>query len=216
MTKLYKKTDNLRNSISILVDSTVNQINTALLAKVASVASGSDKIELEILSKRSYIDKDNNRQYIKFDNINLRLAYQKGFIPTTKVGDYGFVIVMQSDIEVFLSGEEDSPRKYDILDGIFIPMQYATANTTNLMINSSSGEDINITSGKNIVVNSTNTTFNNTHFSVSNGVNELVDLLGQLSGVCAGIAVDTQTGVLLGGITAQFSNLQSKFEAFKP
>lgn len=216
MTKLYKKTDNQRNSISILIDSTLHQINTALLAKVASVTSGSDKIELEILSKRSYIDKDNNRQYVQFDNINLRLAYQKGFTPTTKVGDYGFVIVMQSDIEVFLSGEEDSPRKYDILDGIFIPMEYATANTTNLIINSSSGEDIQINSGKNLVATSTNTSFTNTHFSVSNGVNEVIDLLGQLCGVCASIAVNTDTGVLLGGIASQFSALQSKFEEFKP
>ena len=216
MTKFYRKLPNERETISQLIDSHVNNLNTAFLAEVISASSSENTINLQPLTKRSYLDKDNERQYVQFEPIVLRVAYQKGFKPTTKAGDKGFVIVMQSDIEPFISGEEDSPRKYDILDGIYIPFEYvANVNTDNLIISSDSGEDINITSGKDINLNATNVDFTLTKLALKNATDDLVDLVKQIAEICSRITVDLNTGDLTSSISSEFSAVESKVGAFE-
>ena len=216
LTKFYRKLPNERETISQLIESHVNAMNTSFMATVVSADSADDVIELQPLTKRSYLDKDNVRQYVQFGKVKLRLAYQKGFKPTTKAGDYGFVIVMQSDIEPFLSGEEDSPRKYDILDGIFIPFEYATAvNTDNLLIASASGEDINITSGKDLNVTATNVEFNLTKLALKNSTDDLVDLVKQIAEMCSRINVDLSNGVLNADLITEFAAVEAKIGAFE-
>ena len=216
MTKFYRKLPNERETISQLIESHVNTMNTSFLATVVSADSADDVIELQPLTKRSYLDKDNVRQYVQFDKVKLRLAYQKGFKPTTKAGDYGFVIVMQSDIEPFLSGEEDSPRKYDILDGIFVPFEYAAVvNTDNLLIASASGEDINVSSGKDFDVTATNVEFNLTKLALKNATDDLVDLIKQIADIGSRITVNPQTGVLNPSIATEFSAVVTKVGAFE-
>lgn len=213
--KLYKLLSDQRDTVETLIDTHINRLNTSLVVKVLEATSGANKIKVEVLSNRSYLDDNNDTKYIQIEPIEVRLAYQKGFVPTTKPGDYGFLIVMQSDLEPYLdSGGKDSIRKYDLMDGIFIPMQYSQVNNEKLTISSNSGEDIDIRSGANIDVYATNTELHVTKFGVSNSTDDLVQLAAQLAQVCSQIQVNLATGALRTGIAARFSSIQSKIEAF--
>ena len=212
--KFYQNLHDGRQTVEALIEGELQQLNTALLAKVVSANPGNNLITVELLSKRSYLDENQDRQYVQLDNLDVRLAYQKGFKPTTKPGDFGFVIVMQSDLDPFISGGADSPRKYDLLDGIFIPMQYGNVNGTDVLISSNPGEKIQITSGSDFDVQATNVEFTVTKCKVSNGTDDLVELIEDLANVCQQITVNTTTGVLNPGIASQFAAIKSKVEAF--
>lgn len=199
-----------RATADLLISSHLNTINTCALVKIASVPTTGPYVEVEILSKRSYVDENNVIQYKQLENIDVRLAYMKGFKPTTKVGDYGLLIVCQSAIEPFLSGTPNNSRKYDLLDGFFVPLAYATVpNHTNLEIDSASGEDIAITSGKDVDITVQG------KFNVTKGSEELISILADLAATCSQIIVNTTTGVLNPGLITSFQNIKSKIEAFK-
>jgi hypothetical protein len=198
-----------RTAVDLLIQTNLNNINTCVLAKIATVTSGEKKVEVEILSKRSYIDENNVRQYVQLQNIPVRLAYMKGFVPTTKVGDYGLLIVSQTSIEPFLSGKPDSPRKYDLLDGFFIPLVYADEpNTDNVLISSATGEDVKINSGKDLDLTVTGA------LNITKGASELVSILSNLADTCANITVNTTTGVLNPGSISALQAIRDQIQAF--
>lgn len=199
-----------RATTDLLINAHLNTINTCVLVKIASVPTSGPRVEVEVLSNRSYIDENNVRQYQRFENINVRLAYMKGFKTTTKVGDYGLLIVCQSAIEPFLSGTANTPKKYDLLDGFFIPLAYAdVANKTNVEIESATGEDIAVTCGKDFDITVQG------KFNITKGSDELVSILADLAETCSQIVVNTTTGVLNPGLITDFQNIQSKIEAFE-
>lgn len=207
--KMLQTLHGQRETSEILIKSHLNNINTCVLVKIAAVTSGEPKVEVELLTKRSYVDENNVRQYDQFGNISVRLAYMKGFKPTTKVGDYGLLIVSQSAIEPFLSGTKDNPRKYDLLDGFFVPLAYASgANTENLEIDSATGEDITMTCGKDVDISVQG------KFNVTKGSEELVSILADLASTCASITVNLSTGALMPGSISALEAIQSKIEDF--
>ena len=209
--KMLQAIHGQRATNELLINTHLNNINTSVLVKIASISSSEPKVTVEVLSKRAYIDENNERQYTQLGNIEVRLAYMKGFKPTTKVGDYGLLIVCQSAIEPFLSGASDSPRKYNILDGIFFFMFYepSSVNTENVEIDSATGEDIVVNCGKDVDITVQG------KFNVTKGSDELVNILAQLANVCAQIVVNTSTGVLEPGIISDFNDIKAKIEAFQ-
>ena len=207
--KMLQALHDQRTAVDLLIQTNLNNINTCVLAKIVTVTSGEKKVEVEILSKRSYIDENNVRQYVQLDNIPVRLAYMKGFVPTTKVGDYGLLIVSQTSIEPFLSGKPDSPRKYDILDGFFVPLVYADApNMTDLNISSATGEDINLTTGKDLDIAITGA------LNITKGSNELVSILSNFANTCANITVNLTTGALNTGSRNALLAIRDQIQAF--
>jgi len=215
MSKFTGKLDNLRETISLLIDSHVNNMNTCVLAKVSQVTAESPYVKVNLLGKRSYLDENDKRTYVQYNDYEVRMAYQKGLSSKMVVGDYGIVLVMQSDIEVFIGGEEDSPRKFDLEDAIFIPLAYASQpNVDNLTISTVSGEDITITSGKDLVTTATKTDITTTKFKVSNGTDDLTSVLTDLCTTLATLAVNTTTGIILPNIAADINAIKTKIEAF--
>lgn len=215
MSKYTGKIDNLRETTSLLIDSHVNNINTCILAKVVEVKTGSPYVKVSLLGKKSYLDENDKRVYVQYADYEVRLAYQKGLSSKMVSGDYGIVMVMQSDIEVFIGGEEDSPRKYDLEDAIFVPLAYASQpNVNNLTISTVSGEDISITSGENIVTSATKTDITTTKFKVSNGTDDLTSVLADLCSTLSTLAVNSSTGVILPNVAASINAIKTKIEAF--
>lgn len=209
--KMLQAIHGTRATNELLINTHLNNINTTLLVKIASISNSDPKVTVEILSKRAYINENNERKYIQFGNLEVRLAYMKGYKPTTKVGDYGLLIVCQSAIEPFLSGSADSPRKYDLLDGLFIPLAYepSAVNATNTEISTASGEDLTVTCGKDVDISVTG------KFNVTKGSDELISILADLAEKCSQIAVNTGSGQLLPNLVSDFQDLQTKIEAFE-
>ena len=215
MSKYTGKLDNLRETISDLIESHINNMNTCILAKVSEVTSGSPYVKVSLLGKRSYIDENDDRVYVQYDDYEVRMAYQKGLSSKMVAGDYGIVLVMQSDIEVFIGDEEDSPRKFDLEDAIFIPLAYANQpNVDNLTISTTNNENISINSGEDLVVSATKTDITTTKFKVSNGTDDLTSVLADLCSTLSTLAVNTTTGIILPNIAADINAIKTKIEAF--
>ena len=215
MSKYTGKLNNLRETISMLIDSHVNNINTCILAKVVEVTAGSPYVKVSLLGKKSYLDENDKRVYVQYEDYEVRMAYQKGLSSKMVAGDYGIVMVMQSDIEVFIGGEEDSPRKYDLEDAIFVPLAYVSQpNVDNLTISTVSGEDITITSGKDLVTSATKTDITTNKLKISNGTDDLTSVLADLCSTLSTLAVNVSTGVILPNIAADINAIKTKIEAF--
>lgn len=179
-----------RQNSEILIDSKISYINTTLLVKVNSIQEGSSTINVQPLSKRSYLDENQERQYIDFPNIDLRIIYQKGFTSQISAGDYGMCLVCQSDIDAYLDSLDYSDRRFDIIDGLFMPITIGSQNTTEVVVSSEN------------------------YISVKNNTNELFSILKDTLTACAEITVNTDTGVLNAGSITAFNNAKAKIETF--
>ena len=221
--RLYKALYDQREMVEILIDSKINQLNTNLLVKVVTATAGQNEITVDILSNRSYLNRELDTAYKQLDNIEVRLAYQKGFKSTIKTGDYGLLIVAQSDIISFLdSGVDKSNRKYALEDAIFVPLEISTVNNTNLEISAGSGEDINInssqntniTSSQNIDLTASNVTLNVSSFKVAKGSDDLIDAIRDLSAAVGSMAVVQATGVITPAKATQIAAITARLGAF--
>jgi hypothetical protein len=221
--RLYKTLFHPRELVEILIDSKINQLNTNLLVQVVTANSGQNEITVKVLSNRSYVDRNLDTQYVQLENLDVRLAYQKGFKSTIKSGDFGLLIVAQSDIISFLdSGVDKSNRKYALEDAIFIPMEISTVNTTDLQISAGAGENItvtsqeniNMTSQENIDLTASNVTLNVSSFKVAKGTDDLIDAIRDLSAAVGSMAVVQATGIITPAKASQIAAITARLGAF--
>ena len=170
---MRKVVHDVRQDVEKLSESNIyNLVNTAFLGKIMSVMASSNKIRVQPIAKRYYSDREGNRQYVDYSEVEINISSIKGFSSQLVTGDMGMIFIIQNDISKELNGEKESERRYDILDGIFMPMIFGNANTTEVIIST------------------------NSHLKIENSTHDLLVVLKQLSTDLKALTVNTQTGVL--------------------
>ena len=164
MATLYQKTSSKLDPIDALVNSKIFQMNTAFPAEVVGVSL--PNVSVQPLIKSFYSDTMSSVQQVEYpviDRLPVMMFGSSSVSVSSSVseGDVGIVIVCQGDVEpVYQGGGEFSHRRFDILDGVFIPLSKSSPSGVG-----------------NLEIKSTKTEIKTTGFKVENEVGELIQAL---------------------------------------
>ena len=132
MSELYRNPRERSNQVSDIVNSILACVNTCFPATVKSLASPNVEVTPNIT--RFYTDTNQNQRTVTFPDVTVRVAQVNGIKVPVKVGDKGFVIVNQSDISAITDGSTPVPRRFDVLDGVFLPIQLNATFDDNIVL----------------------------------------------------------------------------------
>lgn len=113
--------------IDKMIENKINQtLNTCFIAEVTEVQDN----KVSVINTNKYIFGEKTLDYPIITNVLCGTLYIGGFTITTPIqkGDYGICVVSQGDITNFKQTKKisipNTPRKFDISDSIFIPLQF--------------------------------------------------------------------------------------------
>jgi hypothetical protein len=195
MRRAYQKTFNPFEETKLIIEDSLSNVNTIMPCEV--VSSEYPTVTIKPLIKRTFYNDIGEAEFIPYGEINkipvLTLGNQEFNIsfPPPSAGDIGLFLVCQNQItQVYETIEEkNSVRKFDLLDGIYIP----------LFLNSNTSESDKIT-------------VNTSKFNVSNGDNELIASLVACLGQIKSLTTTDGASVSPGSqaaIQAEIDKIQS-------
>lgn len=188
--KLNKQLNDERVEIELLIDQKINYINTNLLCSIVSISENSPVVRVQPLSKRSYIDESGTVQFIDYQTINVKLAYAKGFKSQLSAGDKGLLLICQNNIDHYINNTDYDQRKFDILDGVFLPFALDSQNTEQVKIQTES------------------------FLQISNSSYELMAILKEFAEKAAALTVNLSTGDLNPTSITDFNLIATKINSF--
>jgi hypothetical protein len=166
----FQKTYDEVDMLNTLIDGRLGNVNTTMPCKVIS-ASG-NKVTLQPLIQRIFIDENEVTQYLSYPEITevpvLTLGSPSASItfPTPQAGDIGLFLINQNfSGDTYGSGETINPRKFSLLDGVFVPLYLASLAPANTIVLESEELKVEASSGVEI---------NTPKFAVDNGIAELL------------------------------------------
>ena len=190
--KLRKVVHDQRNDIETLVDEILfNTINTIIIGKITKLDESLNKVTVLPQLKRFYNDENGQRQSQDYESITINLIYQKNFISKIKEGDVGVILISQSDSDYAFGIDTDYDyRRFDLLDGLFIPITHSRIEKNNVVIESDN------------------------HIQIKNASNELFSVLKELTETVKTLVIDPQTQMITIPIQQQFDQIITKIESF--
>lgn len=144
MSRQYQVLTDEVSNFQRLINAQIAQINTCMPARIVSIDG--DLATIQPLITLFYRDQQNNIQKSIITEIpNIPLLYPGTAATSIKfqvsVGDTGIYLINQADVDPIYRSGSPTHRRFDLLDGVFIPM---------LMGNSGSGMEITSTGEINI------------------------------------------------------------------
>lgn len=134
MSNLYRNNQDQYQQIERIVNNILGAVNTNLLVEVKAIDGV--KLTVQPTGKRFYKNANLQQETKDYGEFEVNVLQLNNITVTINVGDIGFLIVNQYDIGNILDGETLVPRRFDLLDGLFLPV-----NITSTQI---STEDVEI------------------------------------------------------------------------
>jgi len=120
MTNLYRNNQDQYQQVERIINNTLGAVNTNLLVEVKAI----DGIKLTVkpTGKRFYTNNNLQEKSKDYGEFEVNVLQLNNITVTVNVGDVGLLIVNQYDIGNVVSSEELIPRRFDLLDGLFFPV----------------------------------------------------------------------------------------------
>jgi hypothetical protein len=199
MSRLYRNNNDQYEQTERLINNRLAYVNTNLLVEVKAI--NGKKITVQPTGLRFYTDNNLQQQQKPYGQFDVNIIQLKGITVPISVSQIGLLIVNQYDIANITDNEDLINRRFDLLDGVFIP--------TILQTDTPSSDTLKL-SGENLITSFTSTKIENSNSDSL--IKVVIDALTVLKNLVTQDNQDTLS-------TATQSALQSeidKLQAFNP
>ncbi len=120
MSQLYRNVQDRYQQVERLVNNRLASVNTNMLVEVKAIDGA--KVTVEPTGFRFYTDNNLKQISKKYDSFDVNILQMSGVLVPIIVGQIGLLIINQYDIENVTEGSDPINRRFDILDGLFLPV----------------------------------------------------------------------------------------------
>jgi hypothetical protein len=189
-------------------------VNTNLLVEVKAIDGV--KLTVQPTGKRFYKNNNLQQETKDYGEFEVNVLQLNNITVTINVGDIGFLIVNQYDIGNILSGETLVPRRFDLLDGLFFPVNITSTAISTEDVEIRVPRDIQLTAVRNVEIVAKTLDTECTETQIKNPAGDsliqvLIDVLNVIDNLV------TQSGDVLNAATkAAIQTEVAKLTAFNP
>lgn len=202
------ETPTLEQVLQRAIERRLSEMHTAIPARIESFDG--TKASVQPLLKRKLLD----GTLIDLPIVtNVPILWQrtgKAFITfPIKAGDTGTLLVAERSIDTWLVAgglvSPEDPRKFNLSDGMFLPGLYPNNDAPTVDL-----DRITIQNDKAKITLKPDGTF-----AITNGTEELIDLVSQIADLCSTMTTNTFFGPLQVNQFATFATIKSKVDTLK-
>jgi hypothetical protein len=214
MSNLYRNNQDQYQQVERIVNNLLGSVNTNLLVEVKAIDGV--KLTVQPTGKRFYKNNNLQQETKDYGEFEVNVLQLNNITVTINVGDIGFLIVNQYDIGNILSGETLVPRRFDLLDGLFFPVNITSTAISTEDVEIRVPRDIQLTAVRNVEIVAKTLDTECTETQIKNPAGDsliqvLIDVLKVIDNLV------TQSGDVLNAATkAAIQTEVAKLTAFNP
>jgi hypothetical protein len=214
MSNLYRNNQDQYQQVERIVNNLLGSVNTNLLVEVKAIDGV--KLTVQPTGKRFYKNNNLQQETKDYGEFEVNVLQLNNITVTINVGDIGFLIVNQYDIGNILSGETLVPRRFDLLDGLFFPVNITSTAISTEDVEIRVPRDIQLTAVRNVEIVAKTLDTECTETQIKNPAGDsliqvLIDVLNVIDNLV------TQSGDVLNAATkAAIQTEVAKLTAFNP